>query len=497
MADITQVSPNAVAAAGNTYDAAYKLLNDKVTDARLAVEKAASAATQQLTTGNVVTQAAGAVLSILADLVAAAVGQITAVKQSASPGLHDLTVQLLADALLLDITSQDIPAANGGANAGDVNAKIGGKFLSALKGFMNADSQATPASAETAASALIGLCMQMSVNAGVLGLIGGAVPGGFHLDELKELNEMLEKSLGLGRMVRQFVMPYIKVCVQQPLTNSLNQKHRTALLAEAELARAVLRQPGNATWLSYLQQHGIPDDQIQELLFQRTVRLKAEEWDLLGALGIDRGDINNLQDAAEGMDAALLGNRLRYHQYKRLERANERALQAVLSEISGGFLDPTGLEKVFTDIGLPADEQQAWRVAAGYIYEHPRKRMSQGDMEFLFEAAQINQGDVLQWAAAEGYSTDDQQRLLLLFELKATAATAKSTGGAAAKAAGRHAEHIAYVTDEISGLWGRAPTAAELTYWVSLLDSNARTRSDVKAELKALPTTGPAIPAGV
>ncbi|MGB9105627.1 MAG: hypothetical protein WCC59_12770 [Terriglobales bacterium] len=57
-----------------------------------------------------------------------------------------------------------------------------------------------------------------------------------------------------------------------------------------------------------------------------------------------------------------------------------------------------------------------------------------------------------------------------------------------------HKEHVAYVTDEITGIFSRPPTKAELAYWVNLLDTAEGTKHDFVTELKALPTTGSAIP---
>src|SRR5215472_2381442 len=491
MADITQVSANAVASAGHTFDAINKSINDKAQDARLALEHASRGLATQLTASNIFTQAAGAFLSILADLATVGVAQITNTKENASVGSHDLIASLLSDALLIDINPTDIPAANGSANAGAVNAAIGKKFLDALKGFMNASGTVDANSAETAVQSLMGLGMQMSVNTAILGVIGGAVPGGFHLDDVKELGEMLEKSLGLGRLVRQFLAPYIQVLVQQPLKNSLQAQYRTALLGVGELAKAVWRNADDDQWRTLLTQHGYSDVQIAELLAQHAVRVNESDEDLLGALGTAPPGDDFYESKQNGAAPEVRTARLAAVTWKRLNHARERVLSLVLSQISQGFLQPSDLEPAMTQLGIPADEQALWRIAAGYAGERTRKRMSQGDMEFLYEAAQINQGDVLAWAASEGYSAADQQRNLLLFELKATAATAKSTGGAAAKAAARHAEHVAYITDEITGLWGRAPNTAELDYWVALLDTGARTKADAKTELKALPTTGP------
>jgi hypothetical protein len=50
--------------------------------------------------------------------------------------------------------------------------------------------------------------MQMAANTGFLAMVGGAVPF-VHFDELKETGEMLEKSLGIGRLTRQALRPLI------------------------------------------------------------------------------------------------------------------------------------------------------------------------------------------------------------------------------------------------------------------------------------------------
>jgi hypothetical protein len=78
--------------------------------------------------------------------------------------------------------------------------------------------------------------------------------------------------------------------------------------------------------------------------------------------------------------------------------------------------------------------------------------------------------------------------------LRAAHASSSKAGGAAARAAHAHNEHVAFVTDEITGLWGRAPSKAELDYWVNLLDMGERTKHDFVTELKALDTSGPAMP---
>lgn len=496
MADFSGTSRQAIASFDQIYDSIQKKVFTKTGDAL----QARAAGTQA---GIIASEAAAAIaaviglgISTVADLAALATDALTKVKQAGQGGITDFIAATLSDALLIDINSADIPIGTGNAGSVARASAIGQKWVDALKLFAHADGPVDGNTAEQGAAALCGIAMFMSANTSFLAFVGGLVPQ-IHLDELKELGEMLEKSLGIGRLTRRALTPLIQHAIAQPLSRKYAAQYRTTLLGVGELAKAINRGGQNAApWQTLLTEHGLSDDQLAELVAQHKPRLKAEEWDVAGVIGAQRGDIDNLQDAGEGMDATLLGTRLQVAQYKRLERARLRVLSAVLSEISSGFVDPSALDVVMTNLQIPADEQALWRQAAGILGERTRKRIAQGDMEFLYEAGQITLSDVQTWAKSEGYSDADTQNLQLLFQLKAAAKTAKGTSGAAVTAAHLHAEHIAYVTDEITGLWGRAPSQAELDFWVQLLDMKQRTKGDVKTELKALPTTGPAIPPG-
>jgi hypothetical protein len=77
-------------------------------------------------------------------------------------------------------------------------------------------------------------------------------------------------------------------------------------------------------------------------------------------------------------------------------------LSAVFSQISEGFLAPSDLDPIMARLGIPADEQELWRLAAGYAGERTRKRLSHGDILFLYEAGQVTLVEVQQWAKDEG-----------------------------------------------------------------------------------------------
>src|SRR5271157_1470054 len=209
------------------------------------------------------------------------------------------------------------------------------------------------------------------------------------------------------------------------------------------------------------------------------------------AMGKQGDDPAAYDDQAKGMDDDWVALRQSVHTWQRLASLRDRALTELLPSIKSGFLPESTIDGLTQRLGLPADEAALWRTIA-YAWENvPRRRISQAEMFFLYESAQVTDDEVETWLKAEGFSDSDVQLMLTYFRLKLVQA---GHAASAARAAALHKEHIAYVTDEITGLWSRPPTAQELNYWVNLLDSAQRTKHDFVTELKALPTTGPAMP---
>lgn len=485
----------AVKMAQHLGDTVQKVTSDRTNDPRQAQDHGASAAASNIIEWLRHSTGFSGALSYGIQAVRAIFAAISQAKTTNRTDFDQLAKEILSDLFQVPINSSAPPPGNDPAALQAFNNGLGRPVVDLLEAMMLNGASPTAIDGEQAARTFLGFGIQFAVTSGFIDVLSEAISLG-QLKEWAQFGDELIESLGLGRLNRIAMRPLLDHAVAKPYNRQMAAKYRQDLLGVAELARAVLRNADDdAEWRARLAQHGYSDDQIAELLAQHFVRVNESDEDLLTSLGTAPAGDDFYESKQNGSSPEVRTARMAAVTWKRLNHARERVLSIVLSQISQGFLQPSDLDPAMTQLQIPADEQALWRIAAGYAGERTRKRLSQGDMEFLYEAAQINQGDVLQWAAAEGYSAADQQRILLLFELKATAATAKSTGGAAAKAAGRHAEHVAYVTDEITGLWGRAPSTAELAHWVSLLDSNARTRSDVKTELKALPTTGPAIPA--
>jgi len=478
-------------AAGN---AVYDATNSAVNDPRLASEAASRAISHAISHSTALKGTIDAFMLLINPILTAFFATLGQVRKGVTTSMGDTTAEVLNEFLGTDLDGSVLET---GQTSDELLAKcerIGTAILDRLEFEFTRNETVSPDSGAKAARTFAGYAANFGIQNAIVSLIAGCIPE-VHIDDIRELGEDVASNLGLGALVSSALNPLVNNTIVKPYNRQLNAKYQQDILGIAELGRWFLRGTGTAESVKQLMREwGYSDEQLTELISQLQPRLGSAEWNVLTALGIAPTDQMQLQDVGRGMPDQLVKLKQVYETFHRLQRPRQRALQAVISQISAGFLQPSDLDKLLSELNVPEDEQAIWRITTGYVYERVRKRLSQADMLFLYEAAQITDSDVSAWAAAEGYSFNDQQQLLTLFQLKAAEASTKTTGGAAARAANLHKEHVAYVTDEITGIFGRAPTAAELNYWVQLLDTSQRTKHDFTTELKALPTTGPAIP---
>jgi hypothetical protein len=239
MGDFSGTSKQAIASYNQLYDSAYKATLDKTNDPRKAADVAAQAGIVASTEAAAVASVIGLGISGLADLAALATKAVSAVKENAQGGLVDFIAATVGDALLIDIDPSDIKIGHGTAGSVDRATGIGQKWVDALKHFLHADGAVDGDTAEKGAAALCGIGMLMSSNTSFLAVLGGLVPQ-IHLEELKELGEMLEKSLGFGRLTRRGLAPLITEAVTKPLDRKYRSQFQQDILGAEQIAKAKL-----------------------------------------------------------------------------------------------------------------------------------------------------------------------------------------------------------------------------------------------------------------
>jgi hypothetical protein len=492
--DPQQLSADALNRAKAAFNSTYDTALGKTNDPRLANEHGARAIADHLKAGGIFKTITDAGFTLASKTLGLMFSVISTFRHEVTHTFDDTAVEVVNEFLGTELDASVMQTGKGGDETIRKANAIGGAVLDRLEQEFTGGKPANPESGAAAARTFTGYGVNFAIQNALISLIGACIPE-TRLDDLRELGVEVAGNLGLGALVSSAIAPLVENTIVKPYNRQLREKYQQDLLGYAELARAYLRGVlDKETCLKLMREQGISDEQITELISQLQPRLSAAEWNVLDALHLAPADSMQLQDVGRGMPPELVKLKQLAESFNRLRRPRQRALQSVLQQIGTGFLDPSSLEKLFTQLEIPDDEAQIWRLTAGYVYEHTRKRLSQGEMLFLYEAAQITLSEVADWARAEGYSEDDNQKLLTYFELKAAAAAHTTSGGAAARAANLHKEHIAYVTDEITGLFGRKPTTAELNYWVTLIDTSQRTKHDFTTELRALDPSGSAIP---
>lgn len=433
-------------------------------------------------------------VSVGSTLVTAVLQVIKAIRQDGAADFAAVTGEALGEFMAIDTKEVDFDTGKDPAASLNRAQQLGSIFVDMMQQQFGKGGPQSPDDAETAAKALAGYGINFATSNTFLSwMIELGTDGKF--GDFDKLGEDIARTIGLGRLTRQALRPLVRNAIEHPYDRKMRATYRPDVIAPPELVKEFLAGRMTETDCDrFIAEHGYSDDFISAIKAQHTPDLKPEEIEHLAALGAFDSVTAAGQLKAQGLPDSIASWRTQLLTWKRLDHLRNRVLGEVLAQINSGFAQAIDIEKYLAQFAIPADEAELWRIAAGVAQERTRKRLSQGEMLYLYEAAQITLADVQNWLRSEGYSLEDQQTLLTWFELKAAAATHTTSGGAAARAAHLHKEHVAFVTDEITGLWGRKPTTAELNYWVQLLDTSERTKHDFTTELKALDTSGPAIP---
>lgn len=433
-------------------------------------------------------------VSLGTTLVTACLQVIKAIRQDGAADFAAVTGEALGEFMAIDTAEVDFAVGKTPEASLRRAQQLGDVFLDMMQKQFGPGGVQSPEDGEKAAKALAGYGINFATSNTFLSwMVELGTDGKF--GDFDKLGEDIAGAVGLGRLTRRALQPLVRNAISHPYDRKMRALYRPDILAAPELVKEYLAgRMSEAECDSFLAQHGFSDEFIAAIKAQHTPSLPAADIEHLIALGAIDETSGRGQLKEQGLPDSIAAWHLQLLTWKRLSHLRDKILSEVLSQINSGFAQPIEIEKYLTSLQIPSDEAALWRQAAGLAAERTRKRLSHADVLFLYEAAQITDVEVENWARAEGYTEEDVQQVVNTFRLKAAAAAHSKTGGSAARAAHLHKEHIAYVTDEITGLWGRSPTAAELNYWVNLIDTGERTKHDFTTELKALDTSGPAIP---
>lgn len=208
--------------------------------------------------------------------------------------------------------------AKGAGNRGATEIMNG--FMRAIVGDTPAELQPTDTGAKRIAAAAVQASLESTFNAEVPEMLSHLLPFDVgHFEHLSALPENIIRSLGVSRLVRRALQPFVTVCCTTPAVWKVNKDHRPTLLGASTLARQITRNPPKAdTWKEDLRREGYTEERIEALLNEQAKFHSIADLDLLMRAGTwsEGQSLKHLSD--QGYAADIATTELQIEKLKRI-----------------------------------------------------------------------------------------------------------------------------------------------------------------------------------
>lgn len=181
----------------------------------------------------------------------------------------------------IDIAALRKQLDSGAAQAGAKSIVDG--FLKAVTGDGTTEVAPGTEGAQRVATAAVQASLQSTFNAIIPELLSDIIPFEMgHFTAFTDLPKEIIRTLGVSRLVRRALTPYITATCVTPATWSLNKQYRPHLLGASTLAKLIAKTPASADkWREDLRRDGYSDERIDALLAEQLRYLGAVELELL------------------------------------------------------------------------------------------------------------------------------------------------------------------------------------------------------------------------
>lgn len=388
------------------------------------------------------------VLTILADvfddLAALLTGFFTAAQGQDTPGFNRLVAAVLSDTLGIEVNAEDIQAAQfEGGRVAAMN-KVGADLFNTLGNeWITGTADATPGGGVgglpgtegvpltpeqgvKAAQAFIGFALSFAVRQGNVAFLSSALPWEW-LGGIREYGEMMAKNLGLGRLVRRALQPYVQTLISLPLQQALNKQYRPHILDAKQLANAFIRQDiDRSDYMKRLALLGFTDGDADILIRDTYARPSVKELMLLHETGnLSDSDLNkglqNLGFNTADLPALILSRQLEF-----VQGADREFAKIITDQLVTGLISDGEYQSLFAGLRIPKLEADAITRNANARRHHHLRELSIGFYKKAYLNASITLDEFLQGARDIGFEQDqiDMLEAELLVEQKDKAAAA-------------------------------------------------------------------------
>jgi hypothetical protein len=379
---------------------------------------------------------------------------LTASQGETTQGFYDLIAALLNDLLGVEVAGSDLSDAQD--NRGRIGAmqQVGSDLFTALANeFLgnqpdsgegegpgglpgDAGTPMTPAQGVAAAKAFIGFALSFSVRQGNVSVLTDALS--VHLlGQIREYGEMMAENLGLGRLTRRALQPFIQTMISTPLQQALNQQYRPHVMDAKQVAMAYIRgEIDQGDYHDALALQGFKEDDITLMIEDTYTRMPLHH-----ILKLNENNAISDTDAQARIqalgysvaDIPLLRIAINYEEIAALDR---QELSHAMTDLYNGVITLDTFTSLVNSSSLGPVVKQAYLRNGANRVKSAHKALGLAFYKKAFLDGQVTIDEVLTELTKLGYGPDDQAlyEVELLAELAAKKAKAAA---AAAKAAAK------------------------------------------------------------
>ncbi|PYX71584.1 MAG: hypothetical protein DMG78_14860 [Acidobacteria bacterium] len=391
------------------------------------------------------------------DVAALLTNFFTAAQGQDTPGFNNLVAAVLSDTLGVEVSAADLQQAQFQSGRVGAMRAVGGDLFNTLAnefitGTASPDAGGgigglpgvtgtplTPEQGVEAAKAFIGFALSFAVRQGNVAFLSSALPWEW-LGGIREYGEMMAKNLGLGRLVRRALQPYIQTLIATPLQEALNRQYRPHVLDAKQIASAFIRGDiDRSTYADLLTGLGYTDRDIELLIADTYTRLNQVELLLLNETGAlsDNDLLTGLQKL--GFNSSDIPLLIQARQLEQTQKLDVEYAGMLAQDLAEGRIDQGTYTSILGTLKIAPMVRDAATRNAAHRTQARHKHLSLGFLKRAYMNAVITLDEYLAGAQALGYTQDETDLLEqeLLVEQKAAADKVKAKAAAAAAKAAK------------------------------------------------------------
>jgi hypothetical protein len=379
----------------------------------------------------------GAVLGIAVDIVSLMLEQVFRIFNGADPSVNQLIAVVMGGMFGSEVPVNFGASIKDAAGRKEMTASIARVFINALAKGQNSTQGLQPS--DEGMQAFMEAAAHMAFEGWLMGWLAEAGTLG-QMETFAELKDIMESSLGVGRMARRVMQPALKVLVEDPYTWKLNQTWHPTLLSAKEAVRFYLRGGIDRGGLqAIMDRHGYQSTLVDELIWDEVKPIGPGDIETLRFHGDmdDTAAVNALKRM--GYDEANAKNQLQAMQYNRYDAMHRRKLDECLALFKAHRMTQAEFNSEVGLTGLAKDEKDHYeKMAALEVLYHAQFSLAEAELLFKKHLIDVTQLEAL---LTDYYHYSPQQQmdleLLLAVEIKTAddAATAKAAAASRRKAA--------------------------------------------------------------